>query len=163
MVQNVVKLTVIRKTRVKSRGQTWSAFAKPEVVVYFGLLLDKSKVGVAESEKRDAAICLLPVWPLESSGRSLLPYSGLHFRRIAHGRLEMFSIRKPGAPNLNLWPESTIQKPEVLSKLPEMVREVVKSTVIRKTLSNLKWICKNGSSCVLWSTFAFISVKLRNG
>ena len=45
----------------------------------------------------------------------------------------MLSIRKPGAPNLNLWPESTIQKPEVLSKVPEMVRNVVKLIVIRKT------------------------------
>ena len=33
--------------------------------MYFGLLLDKLKVGVAESEKRVAAIFLLPVWPLE--------------------------------------------------------------------------------------------------
>ena len=38
------KLTVIRKKR---HGQTGSGFAKPEVVVYFGLLLDKLKVGVA--------------------------------------------------------------------------------------------------------------------
>ena len=99
--------------------------------MYFGLLLNKSKVGVTESEKRVAAIFLLPVWPLEPPGRSFLPYSGLHCRRIAHGRLEMLSIRKPGAPNLNLY--STVQKPEVLSKVPEMVRNVVKLTVIRKT------------------------------
>ena len=71
-------------------------------VVYFGLLLDKSTVGVAESEQRVAAIFLLPVWPLQPPGRSFLPYSGRHCRRIAHGRLEMLSIRKPGAPNLNL-------------------------------------------------------------
>ena len=89
-------------------------FAKPEVVVYFGLLFVKSKVGIAESEKLVAAIFLLPVWPLEPPRRTFLPYSGLHCRRIAHERLEMLSIRKPGAPNLNLWPESTIQKPEVL-------------------------------------------------
>ena len=41
MVRNVVKLTVIQKMRVKSRGQTSSGFAKPEVAVYFGLLLVK--------------------------------------------------------------------------------------------------------------------------
>ena len=35
-------------------------------------------------------------------GRSFLPYSGLHCRRIAHGRLELLSIRKAGARNLNL-------------------------------------------------------------
>ena len=46
--------------------------------MYFGLLLDKSKVGVAESEKRVAAIFLLLVWPLEPPGRSFLPYSGVH-------------------------------------------------------------------------------------
>ena len=38
---------------------------KPEVVVYFGLLSILTQVGVAESEKRVAAIFLLPVWPLE--------------------------------------------------------------------------------------------------
>jgi len=43
---------------------------KPEVVVYFGLLLVKSEFGVAELEKRVAAIFLLPVWPLEPPGRS---------------------------------------------------------------------------------------------
>jgi len=96
--------------------------------VYFGLLLDKSKGNVAVSEKRVAAIFLLPVWPLEPPGRSFLPYSGLYCRGIAHRRLEMLSIRKPGAPSLNLWPESTIQKPEVLSKVPEMVGKVVKLT-----------------------------------
>ena len=98
--------------------------------MYFGLLLDK--VGVAESEKRVAAIFLLPVLPLEPPGRSFLPYSGLYCRRIAHRRLEMLSIRKPGAPNLNLWPRSTIQKPEVLTKMPEMVRNAVKFIFIRK-------------------------------
>ena len=65
--------------------------------MYFGLLLDKSKVGVADSEKRVAAIFLLPVWPLEPPGRSFLPYSGLYCRHIAHGQLVMLSIRTPGA------------------------------------------------------------------
>jgi len=41
---------------------------KPEVVVYFGLLLVKSEFGVAESEKPVAAIFLFPVWPLEPPG-----------------------------------------------------------------------------------------------
>ena len=70
--------------------------------MYFGLLFDKSKVGVAESEKRVAAILLLPVGPLEPPTRSILPYFGLHGRRIARRRLKMLSIRKTGAPNLNL-------------------------------------------------------------
>ena len=70
--------------------------------MYFGLLLDKLKVGVAESEIRIAAIFLLPIWPVEPPGRSFLPYSGWYCRRIAHRRLEMLFIRKPDAPNLNL-------------------------------------------------------------
>ena len=132
--------------------------------MYFGLLLVKSKFGVAESEKRVAAIFLLPVWPFEPSGSSLLLYSGLYCRGITHQRLEMLSIRKRGAPNLNLWSESTIQKPHVLSKVPEMVRKVVKLSVILKTLwSTLKWICKTESSCVLWPTFDVNTVKLGNG
>ena len=45
----------------------------------------------------------------------------------------MLSVRTPGAQNLNLKPGTTIQKPEVLSRVPEMVRNVVKLTVIRKT------------------------------
>jgi len=42
-------------------------------------------------------------------------------------------MRKPGAINLNLWTGSGIQKPEVLSKMSEIVRNVVKFAVIRKT------------------------------
>ena len=38
--------------------------------MYFGLLLVKSKFGFAESEKRVAAIFLLPAWPLEPAGSS---------------------------------------------------------------------------------------------
>jgi len=76
--------------------------------VYFGLLLDKSKVGVADSEKRGAAIFLLPVWPLEPPGRYFLPYSGLYCRRIAHRRLEMLSVTTSGAQKSKSWPGSTI-------------------------------------------------------
>jgi len=93
--------------------------------VYFGLLLDKSKVGVAESGKQVAAIFLLPVWPLEPPGRSFLPYSGLYCRRIAHRRLEMLSVSTLGAQNSNLGPE-------LLSKMLEMVRNAVKFIFIRK-------------------------------
>ena len=100
--------------------------------MYFGLLLLKSEAGIAKSEKRVAAIFLLPVWPLQLSRRSFLPYSGLYCRHIGRRRLEMLSVRKPGATNINLWTVCTIQKAEVLSKVPEMVRNV-KLTVIRKT------------------------------
>jgi len=83
--------------------------------------LAKSIVGVAESEKRVAAIFLLPVWSLEPPRHSILPYSGLYCHHIARRWLEMLSVRKPGAPNLNLWHVSTIQKLEVLTKVPEML------------------------------------------
>ena len=56
---------------------------KPEVVVYFGLVLVKSEFVVAESGKRVTAIFLLPVWPLEPPGRSFLPYSGPYDCSIA--------------------------------------------------------------------------------
>jgi len=102
--------------------------------VYFGLLLDKSKVGLAESEKLIAAIFILPGLASRAPGVLLLPYSGLYCRGIIHRRLEKLSIRKPGAPDLNLWPESSIQKLEILSKVPEMVRKLVKLTVIRKNV-----------------------------
>ena len=62
IIRNGVKFIFIRKMREKSRR------VKPEVVVYFGLLLVKSEFGVAESEKRVAAIFLLPVWPLDPPG-----------------------------------------------------------------------------------------------
>ena len=97
-------------------------------------------------------------------GMLFLPYSGLYCHGIAYRRLEMLSVRKLGAPNLNLWPESAIQKPQVLWKVPEMVRKVVKFIVNRNSSwSNLKWICKTVSSCVLWPTFDVNTVKLGNG
>ena len=54
---------------------------KPEVVVYFGLLLVLTQVGVAESEKRVAAIFLLPVWALEP-------------RNAPYGRIVLFKAHK---------------------------------------------------------------------
>jgi len=100
-------------------GQTWSGFAKPAVVVYFGLLLDKSKVGVAESEKLVAAIFVLSVWPLEPPWHSFLRYSGLHCRRIVHRRLEMLSIRTPGAQSLNLGLEVQFRNRKYFQKCPK--------------------------------------------
>jgi len=44
----------------------------------------------------------------------------------------MLPIRKLGATYLNMWTGSRIQKPEVFSKMPEIVRNVVKFTAIRK-------------------------------
>jgi len=61
--------------------------------VYFGLLLILTQFGVAESEKRVAAIFLLPVWALEPPKRSFLPYSGSYSCLIVDRRLEM--LRNP--------------------------------------------------------------------
>ena len=84
-----------RRRQTGSSGVLWSTFGQ----------LGSRGRGV---KKRLAAIFLLPVWPLEPSVRFFLPYSGLYCRGIAYRRLEMLSVRKLGAPNLNLWPESTI-------------------------------------------------------
>jgi len=63
----------------------------------------------------------------------------------------MLPIRKSGATNLNLWTGSRIQKLEVLSKISEKVRNVVKFTVIRKCVTKSRG--ETSSSCVLWPTF----------
>ena len=84
---------------------------KPDVVVYFGLLLHKSEFGVANRKTGRRNITTSGL-ASEPQGRSFLPFSALYCRGIVHRRLEKLSIRKPGAPDLNLWPESTIQKPE---------------------------------------------------
>ena len=61
-----------------------------------------------------------------------MPVSGSYGCRIADGRLEILPTRKMGVTYLNLWTGSRIQKPEVLSKMPKKVRNVMKFTVIRK-------------------------------
>jgi len=128
-----VQFTVIRKTRVKScRGQTWSGFAKPEVILYFGLLFDKSKFGVAESKKTDrrhistsglasrapGTRYFALFWPV------LSPYRTLTARNVFY--------KNTGCTKSKSWPGSAIQKPEVLSKMPEIIRNAVKFIFIRK-------------------------------
>ena len=70
--------------------------------MYFGLLLVLKQVGVVESEKRVAAIFLLPVWTLEPSKCLFLPYSGSYGCLMAGRRLEMFPVTKPSAKNPGL-------------------------------------------------------------
>ena len=89
------------------------------------------EVGVAESKKRVAAIFLLPVWPLQPSGRYFLPFSGPYDCRIADIRLEIFPVRKPNVTNLNLWTGSRIRKPEVVYKVLVKVRNDAEFTIIR--------------------------------
>jgi len=71
-------------------------------------------------------------------------------------------MRELGATNLNLWTGSRIQKPEVVSKMPEMVRNVVKFTVIRKVLDK-KVVEVKPEVVVLWPTFGLDLLKLRDG
>jgi len=123
---------------------------KPAVVVYFGLLLVKSEFVVAESGKRVAAIFLLPVWPLEPPGRS---FFALFWRVLSR-------YRASTARNAREYNSETGSTFKSAWNGPK----VVKLSAIEKTSwSNLKWICKTGSSCVLWPTLDVNTVKLGNG
>jgi len=72
----------------------------------------------------------------------------------------MLPIRKSAARNLNMWTGSRSRKPKVLSKVPEIVRNAVKFTFIRKMRQNSRG--QTGSSGELWPTFGHSSVKLSN-
>jgi len=84
--------------------------------VYFGLLSILPQVGVAVSEKRVAAIFLLPVWALEPAKRSFLPYSGSYGCLMAGTRPEMLlgeilsipRCRGGGALTPRIYPPSKI-------------------------------------------------------
>jgi len=69
-------------------------------------------------------------------------------------------MRKLGATNLSQWTGSRIQKPEVVSKMPEIVRNVVKFNVIRK-MRDKNVADKPEVVCTL-AYFWFNSLKLRN-
>ena len=49
-----------------------------------------------------------------------------------------------------------ILRPEVLSKVPQIVGNVVKSSIFRKIREKCRR-GQTGSSCVLWPTFGFIA------
>ena len=61
-----------------------------------------------------------------------MPYSGPYGCSIADSRFEILPTRKSGETSLNFWTRSRLRKPEVVLKVPETVRNVVKFTVIRK-------------------------------
>jgi len=65
-----------------------------------------------------------------------LPFSGPYSCRIADRRLEILSMRKLRATYLKLWTGRRIQKPEVVSKMSEIVRNV-KFTVIRNCVKKI--------------------------
>ena len=85
---------------------------KPEVVVYFGLLLVLKQVGVAESEKRVAAIFLLPVWAPEPPERSFRPYTGSYGCLVARRRPD--DVAQPSTPTTL----SVQDRPPCLPPLP---------------------------------------------
>ena len=64
--------------------------------MYFGLLSILTQVGVAESEKRIAAIFLLPVWALEPPERSFRPYSGSYGCVVVDRRPK--NVAQPSTP-----------------------------------------------------------------
>jgi len=64
--------------------------------VYFGLLSILTQVGVAESEKRVAAIFPFPVSPLEPRKRSFRPYSGSYGCLMADRRPKVDVFEKMG-------------------------------------------------------------------
>ena len=74
-----------------------------------------------------------------------MPYFVLYGCRVANRRLEILLIRKPGVTNLNYWTGSRIQKPEVQSKVPEIVRNVGNLNIIRKPNEKSRR-CQTGSS-----------------
>jgi len=64
----------------------------------------------------------------------------------------MLPMTKSGATSRNLYTGSGILKPEVLSKVLEIVGNVVKFTIFRKNREKSRR-GQTGSSSVLWPTF----------
>jgi len=62
--------------------------------------------------------------------------------------------KNTGCTKSKSWPGSTIQKPEILPKMHEMVRNAVKFIFIRKSRRR-----QTGSSIVLWPTFGQIGIR----
>ena len=135
--------------------------------MYFGLLLDKSKVGVAESEKRVAAVFLLPIRPLEPPGRS---FFALFWPALSPCRTSTASnafYKKIGctkcksvARKYSSGTGSTFKSARNGPKCREIDRNS-KNACKMSPWSNLKGICKTGSSCVLWPTFCQIESRGR--
>ena len=126
-------------------------------MVYFGLLLVKSEFGVIESEKTGrrhistsglasrapGTLFFALFWPVLSPYRTLTARNALY--------------ANTGCKKSKSWPGSTIQKPEVLSKVPEMVRNAVKFIFIRKMCAKSRR--QTGNSGVLWPTFGQIGIR----
>jgi len=135
MVRNVVKLIVIRKTRVKSRRGHWSNLkwickTGSSCVLWstFGQIESRGrwvrKTGCRHictfglASRAPVTFFFALFWP------ALSPYRTYTARNAFY--------KNTGCTKSKSWPGSTIQKPEVLSKVPEMVRNAVKFIFIRK-------------------------------
>ena len=128
--------------------------------MYFGLLLDKSTVWVDESEKRVTAIFLLPVWPLEPPERSFFALFWPVLSPYCTSTVRNAFYKDSGCAKSKSWPGSTIEKPEVHSKMPEVVRNAVKFIFIRKMREKSR--CRQtGSSGLLWPTYGQIGIRGR--
>jgi len=134
--------------------------------MYFGLLFDKLKVGVAESEKRVAAIFLLPVWPLAPwklffalFWPAFSPYRTWTVRH-AFNKKTGCTRSKSVAQKYSSETGSTFKSARNCPKCREIDRNS-KNACKKSSWSNVKWICKTGSSCVLWPTFEQIGSRLR--
>jgi len=155
MVRNAVKFIFIRKMVEKSRrrqtgssGVLWPTF---EQIGIRGLWVRKtgrrhiSTSGLAS--RAPGTLFLALFWPVLSRYRTSTA-------RNAFYKKTWCTKSKSAAREYNSETGSTLKS----------AWNVVKLAVIRKTSwSNLKWICKTGSSCVLWPTFDVNTVKLGNG
>ena len=131
--------------------------------MYFGLLLVKSEFGVAESEKRVAAIFLFPVWPLEPPGAFFASFWPVLLRyRISTARNAFYkktacTKSKSVARECNSETGSTFKSARNGPKSCEIDRNS-KNVVV-----NTEVDLQTGSSCVLWPTFDVYPVKVGNG
>ena len=84
------------------------------VVVYLACFWSNRNSG-SLSQKNGSPPYFYFRFGLESPRGALFALFWPVLRSIVHRRLEKLSIKKPGAPDLNLWPESTIQKKVVIT------------------------------------------------
>ena len=135
--------------------------------MYFGLLFVKSKVGVAESEKRLAffistsGLASRAPWALFFAlfWLALSPYR-TRTARTAFNQKSGCTKSKSVAQKYSSETGSTYKSARNGPKCRE-IDSNSKNACKKSSWSNLKWICKTGSSCVLWPTFRQIGSRGR--
>ena len=123
--------------------------------MYFGLLLVLEQVGVAESEKRVAAIFLLPVWALEPPKRSFRPYSGSYGCLVADRRPKI--VAQSSTPTTQSVKEYHLSTPiSLFVHLSLKLGPIVKNSYLENRESNFHQIFR-----VFWGSTADLeSVKI---